>query len=505
MPLNLTNSPPGVRVTEGAAGLIPTELARHDRVYIIGTGAGGGEGSPDLYATPSQISSLDDAVDRFGTGVASTTGASIGLMFDTFPYAIAYFVRTPIGQTLEATIVATGATDDTLVLTVSGTVFTYTVDTVVDTDVATLTANLITAINDESSSINSLVVARAHESDTAKIAFRWVDPSAPGTFTIGGTGGASATIATDATALSPSLADYLWTIETAFDRTAHSQGFIAAPEAFATLDAGDRTALRIALESFASQEGFDWAVLVDGSPDLTPQAMADESKLFTSVQGHSTLPFYPYVVTLDGIEIPPSLGVAAIALKRQREQGFVEPPGGGLYPLPVAGLSRFVTYNEFSAYYQDVNFLREFPTQGVVVYGSRTRATDPRFLWLNARVITNIIIGTLRNEALWNSVIFSAIDGRGALWMRIKATIGNILYRIWQAGGLYGSNAQDAYAVIVDSQNNPNFDIQNGIVNADIYIAVTPTCERLQIQVNRVAIGEVTTVAAGFDRSRGRF
>lgn len=336
---------------------------------------------------------------------------------------------------------------------------------------------------------------------TKLLSWRWVDPSAPGTVTITAPGTTDITVAVDATASAPSLADYLWTIENAFDRDEHSQGFLAAPEAFATLEAADRTALRIAMEAHCSEEGFDWCALLDaGDTDIA--TAASESANYSSPQGHSTLPFYPYFVTLSGGVVPQSCAVAATAFRRWREQGFIEPPAGGQYPVPVAGLTRRVTFNEFSAHYESLNIARTLPTIGTVIYGSRTRATDPRFLWLNGRIIANTIIGTLRRPALWNSVVFSAIDGRGALFLRIRQTIENLLYRLWQAGGLYGASPSAAYLVNVSASNNPDFDIQNGAVNADVYVAISPTLEKLGINLIRTAIGQVQAVASSLDNSR---
>lgn len=491
--------PPGVYVSEGASGLIPSEFARQDRLYLLGSGSGPvDEADPDLFATPTQIVSLDDAQARFGVGSASTTGLSIGLIFDIFAAAIVQFVRVPVGQTLTVTPTHLG-NHDTVTITVSGTVFTYAIDHEVDTSIATFITRLVAAINDESSSINGLVVA--YGATATDFSLRWVDPSAPGTVTITDSGATTITLAVDATASSPSLADYLWTIENAFDRDEHSQGFLAAPEAFATLEAADRTALRIAMEAHCSEEGFDWCALIDaGDTDIA--TAASESANYFSPQGHSTLPFYPYFVTLSGGEVPQSCAVAATAFRRWREQGFIEPPAGGQYPVPVAGLTRRVTFNEFSAHYESLNIARTLPTIGTVIYGSRTRATDPRFLWLNGRIIANTIIGTLRRPALWNSVVFSAIDGRGALFLRIRQTIENLLYRLWQAGGLYGANPSAAYLVNVSASNNPDFDIQNGAVNADVYVAISPTLEKLGINLIRTSIGQVQAVASSLDNSR---
>lgn len=501
MAISLTfGKPPGVYVTEGAAGLIPSEFARQDRLYLLGSGAGPADNAdPDLFATPTQIVSLEDANARFGVGTASTIGLSIELIFDIFAASIVQFVRVPIGETITVTPTVVGSNGDIVTIAVSGTAFEYTIDTTADTDIETLIGNLVAAINDESSSINGLVVA--YGATATEFSLRWVDPSAPGTVTAAGSGTAAISSAVDAAASAPSLADYLWTIENAFDRDEHSQGFLAAPEAFATLEAADRTALRIAMETHCAAEGFDWCALIDAG-DVPIATAASESASYSSPQGHSTLPFYPYLVTLSGGTVPQSCAVAATAFRRWREQGFIEPPAGGQYPVPVSGLTRRVSFNEFSAHYESLNMARTLPTVGTVIYGSRTRATDPRFLWLNSRIIANTIIGTLRRPALWNSVVFSAIDGQGALFLRIRQTIENLLYRLWQAGGLYGANPSAAYLVNVSASNNPDFDIQNGSVAADVYVAISPTLEKLGITINRTAIGQVQAVASSLDNSR---
>jgi hypothetical protein len=56
--------------------------------------------------------------------------------------------------------------------------------------------------------------------------------------------------------------------------------------------------------------------------------------------------------------------------------------------------------------------------------------------------------------------------------------------------------------VNVSASNNPDFDIQNGAVNADVYVAISPTLEKLGINLIRTAIGQVQAVAASLDTSR---
>ncbi|NJR38526.1 MAG: hypothetical protein HC781_06365 [Leptolyngbyaceae cyanobacterium CSU_1_4] len=311
---------------------------------------------------------------------------------------------------------------------------------------------------------------------------------------------AGSTTSSTPSPVAPLAQQFITAIQRSFDPDFDSQGFIIAPEAFATLvEQSDRVNVGVALENHCSTEGFDWKTLIDaGAPSLISSVDRAnvEGLLYTTARGHSSY-FYPYVRNLQGTLVPPSAAIAGIAIRRYRDQGFQQPPAGGQYP--VKGVSdvavRIGKAQQAVSNPLGINLIRYFPNQGVLVYGARTRSSNPYYRFINTRVILNVLIGTLREA--FQTEVFSAVDGQGVLFMRLRQTAEAICYQLWDGGALFGAQPEDAFRVICDRSNNPALDLENGIVRVDVYVATAPTAERILIGVTRVAIDQVQIVTQG--------
>lgn len=289
----------------------------------------------------------------------------------------------------------------------------------------------------------------------------------------------------------PTATEYVATIGKAFEPE-DRQGYLIAPQAFQGLTvASDRLAVANKMRDVASAPGYDWVALVDcGATIDTVAELTTEAATITSERGHVAY-FAPYVIDLNDNLVPSSAAVAGIAVRRSREQGFYQPPAGTKYP--VKGVKDVAV--RYSQAQQEVlnplgvNLTRNLRNAGVVVWGSRVKASSPYYKFLNTRVILNVLNGTLRGA--FDSEIFSMVDGQGTLMARLRETANAICYRLYQAGALYGATPEASFGVVCDSRNNPNLDLEQGIVRLDVYVAPSPTLERLLIRTVRTPIGEV--------------
>lgn len=226
------------------------------------------------------------------------------------------------------------------------------------------------------------------------------------------------------------------------------------------------------------------------------EALQREHLMYTSPLGH--LAYYaPYLVDLEGFNVPPSSAVIGIALRVYRERGFFEPVGGVSYPL--SGVLR-PQFNITRAHQQQsnptgLNAIRLLPNQGTVIWGARTRSSNKLFKWINTRIIMNVVINSLRNS--FDDKLFRAIDGTQTMFREIRGTAENILYRLWSGGALFGANPNDAYRVICNDSINSNFSIEDGVVNVQIFVVPVSTLEVITISITRSAIGNLTTVISG--------
>lgn len=291
----------------------------------------------------------------------------------------------------------------------------------------------------------------------------------------------------------PTLAEISAAIAGAFT-TEDPQGFLLAPEFF---QAGtlDHAALAGVLEAQAADPRFSWVALVDCGPAVAAAAtpgdfvsLAKAQRLaLASPNGHSWY-YAPYMVALDDTEVPASAAIAGIAIRRMRNDGFKEPPAGVRYP--VQGIKAVTLKADDKIQSQlnpeGINLVRLLPRFGVVVWGARTLSADPYYRHANNRVILNVLAGTYREA--FHSLIFSAVDGLGVIFSRLKGTAVTIVEDLRKAGALFGATPKDAYRVICGLENNPGNVLDAGQVNLDVYVKVSPTLEFLGIRLNKVSL-----------------
>ena len=261
-----------------------------------------------------------------------------------------------------------------------------------------------------------------------------------------------------------------------------------------------------------NNNGTPQAVTVEKGMD-THTRLFEESQKYSTTQGF--LAYYaPYILNDVGVYIPPTPFVTGLAMRRYRDEvaGFRLPPAGAKYSLAGArGVQVEITSGQ-----QDVsnpyglNALRQLPgysetdpdtgiTYGpVFVWGSRTRinpanAEQALYKFVNTRVIINVIYGTMRYA--FDNQIFNVIDGRAVTFNQIRTIASNTLYgQFFVPGALFGATANEAFDVIVDDRNNPAGNLENGLVNVQIFVVPVPTLERIEIDLLRVGIGQIQEV-----------
>ncbi len=476
---------PGTYVLEDVASIIPADIASFNRAYLIGTGTTG------AYNTPTQVTSADDFATKFGT---SPSLNSIKLFFNNLSNGILFFVRAASKQV--ATFTVGTPTAGAYSFNINGTAISYTagssptLQSIVDGLIAAVNANVtvspVVTAGDDTTGNSTFVVS----SDSVGTAFTVTSPTAPG--------GSTLTVTVDTYA---TLADeFVYAIQNSFDPDLHEQGILICPEAFSGLtNQSDRTSVATAMENLCATEGFDWITFVDSGPSgtINTSALAQtESANYTTARGHLAY-FFPYVKDLLDNVIPPSAGVAAIALRRYRAEGFQQPPAGTKYPMRgVKDVAVVVKKAEQAVVNPNgVNCIRNLPGQGVVVYGSRTRSASPYYKFVNTRTILSVFNRTLSDAFETGGVIFSAVDGQGVLFTRIRETAEAICYRFWDGGAFFGATPGAAFLVRCDRSNNPAIDLEAGIVRVDIYVVPVPTLERLLIASFRVAIDQIQQAA----------
>ena len=164
---------------------------------------------------------------------------------------------------------------------------------------------------------------------------------------------------------------------------------------------------------------------------------------------------------------------ASVASVRDLSVGLTNPEHGQLNPLGV-------------------NCIRNFPVIGTVVWGARTmRGADQladQWKYLPVRRTALFIEESLYRGTQW--VVFQPNDE--PLWSSIRLNVGAFMNSLWRQGAFQGTTPDQAYVVKCDSENNPQNDIDKGIVNILVGFAPLKPAEFVVIHIQQLA-GQIAT------------
>ena len=132
-----------------------------------------------------------------------------------------------------------------------------------------------------------------------------------------------------------------------------------------------------------------------------------------------------------------------------------------------------------------VNCLRTVPLVGPIVWGARTTVGVDQFpdqwKYLPVRRTALFIEESLRRGTQW--VVFEPNDE--PLWSSIRLNVGAFMNGLFRQGAFEGSTPQDAYLVKCDQDNNPQSQIDLGIVNILVGFAPLKPAEFVIISIQQ--------------------
>jgi hypothetical protein len=124
------------------------------------------------------------------------------------------------------------------------------------------------------------------------------------------------------------------------------------------------------------------------------------------------------------------------------------------------------------------------------IYGARSASNDEsNWRFITARDSINHIV--YECEKRLEDYVFSTIDGRGALFNDISASLIGILEPIRKNGGVYeafdvsGTRIDPGYTVKVNNSNNPASTLATGQVSADIAVRVSAVGDKITVNITK--------------------
>lgn len=250
------------------------------------------------------------------------------------------------------------------------------------------------------------------------------------------------------------------------------------------------------------QERQDLVVVNDSAPPRTPgdSSSAYQSIMVSALNADSgdsyAMSYGPWIIIPHPgrigttIAIPPGGAVMGMMARIDATVGVFRAPAG-----VIAGLSnaigvqtKFTDAELGDLNAQNINVIRSVVGAGICVMGARTRKSYGTDRYVSARRTLIYLKEALRRSTQF--AVFENNDQR--LWEALRMSAERILRPMWEAGGLRGSSANDAYYATCDETLNTPAVIQSGEVRMEVGVALEYPAEFVVIRVTQFERGTFT-------------
>jgi len=236
-------------------------------------------------------------------------------------------------------------------------------------------------------------------------------------------------------------------------------------------------------------------LIADCEESATTESVADSLAAMTGANAAYAALYFPWVLAPDQLQnnasraFPPSGFVAGIYARTDVTRGVWKAPAGTEACLSGAKTVT-VTFRDTDQDWlnsRGINCLRDFPASGLVVWGARTLAGSDAaasdWKYVNLRRLAIFLEDSIRDGTKW-----AAFEPNGELlWAKLRASIDAFTLGLWRSGALQGSSASSAWFVRCDATTMTQADIDNGLVNVVIGVAVAKPAEFVIIRITLLA------------------
>jgi len=238
--------------------------------------------------------------------------------------------------------------------------------------------------------------------------------------------------------------------------------------------------------------------IADVPPAQSPSAVITYADSLTR-NSHAAI-YYPWVKMPDPNStargatklVPPSGMVAGQYVTTDLTRGvFKTPAGVGNLLSGVVDVEVKPTADQLgNLNLAGVNAIRVLTGRGIAVYGGRTlRKTNEVDRYIGPR--RTLIYLKRASRELLEFAHFENNDSR--LRSRVTTDLTKFLKDLWQAGGLAGGSANEAFYVLCDESNNTDITIEQGILNVEIGVALQYPAEFVVVTLTQIRAGGTTT------------
>lgn len=187
------------------------------------------------------------------------------------------------------------------------------------------------------------------------------------------------------------------------------------------------------------------------------------------------------------ITIPPGGSVAGVMSRIDSTIGVFRAPAGIVASITNAvGVDTKYTDSELGDLNSaNINVIRPVQGVGVAIMGARTRKIYGADRYISARRTLIYIKESIRRSTQF--ALFENNDQR--LWSQLIMTAERLLRPLWEAGGLRGANATEAYYIKCDETINTPSVIASGEVRMELGVALEYPAEFIVVRVTQYESG----------------
>ncbi len=141
----------------------------------------------------------------------------------------------------------------------------------------------------------------------------------------------------------------------------------------------------------------------------------------------------------------PCGAVAGVIARTDEKRGVWKAPAGIDADLRGVDSLTYALTNQETALLnaQGVNALRVMATTGPIVWGARSRSSDPEWRYVPVRRFSLMIEESIDEGTQW--AVFE--PNAEPLWTRLRESVGAFMQELWRKGALQGARAEEAYFV----------------------------------------------------------
>lgn len=247
----------------------------------------------------------------------------------------------------------------------------------------------------------------------------------------------------------------------------------------------------------------DIMVVNDSAPPRLPnQTSAAYKTTITTTLGANTGDSYcasygPWIIVPhpakigSTIAVPPGGAVMGVMARIDSQVGIFRAPAGIIAGISnaVGVQTKFTDTEQGDLNASNINLIKPMVGQGICVMGGRTRKTFGADRYVSNRRILIYIKEIFKRSTQY--AVFENNDQR--LWSSLTMGGDRILRPLWEAGGLKGASAAEAYFIRCDDSINTPAVVASGEVRMELGVALQYPAEFVIIRLTQYDTGTFTS------------